>query len=151
MTQKGLIHRKTKQPTTQPYIYHTGSLALWVEFLPEAQETRVQFQVESYLRLKKCHSTPASLTLSIIRYGSRVKWSNQGKGVAPFLTLWCSSYWKGSLPVTPNLSHQLYFYICVYIYIYFSLTFSVCVCIYIYIYCTICIYIFIYISCYIYL
>ena len=30
-------------------------------------------------------------TLSIIRYRSRVKWSNPGKGVAPFSTLWCSS------------------------------------------------------------
>ena len=32
------------------------------------------------------------LTLSIIRYGSRVKWSKPEKGVAPSLTLWCSSY-----------------------------------------------------------
>ena len=37
------------------------------------------------------------LTLSIIRYGSRVKWSNPGKGVAPFPTPWCCSYRKGSL------------------------------------------------------
>ena len=37
------------------------------------------------------------LTLSIIRYGSRVKWSNQGKGVTPSLIPLCSSYWKGSL------------------------------------------------------
>ena len=28
----------------------------------------------------------------IIRYGSRVKWSNPGKGVTPFPTAWCSSY-----------------------------------------------------------
>ena len=28
---------------------------------------------------------------------SRVKWSNPGKGVAPFPTPRCSSYWKGSL------------------------------------------------------
>ena len=34
--------------------------------------------------------------LSIIRYGSRVKWSNPGKGVAPFRTPQCSSYWKGA-------------------------------------------------------
>ena len=40
------------------------------------------------------------LTLSIIRYGSRVKWRNPGKGVAPFPTPWCSSYRKGSLRVT---------------------------------------------------
>ena len=41
-----------------------------------------------------------SLTLSIIRYGSRVKWSNPGNGVAPSPTPWCSSYRKGSLRVT---------------------------------------------------
>ena len=43
---------------------------------------------------------PPCLTLSIIRYGSRVKWSNPGNGVAPSPTPWCSSYRKGSLRVT---------------------------------------------------
>ena len=32
---------------------------------------------------KKWYLMPPCLTLSIIRYGSRVKWSNPGKGVAP--------------------------------------------------------------------
>ena len=32
------------------------------------------------------------LKLSIIRYGSRVRWSNPGKGVAPSPTPRCSSY-----------------------------------------------------------
>ena len=45
-------------------------------------ETGVQSQVESYQRLKKWYFMPPCLTLSIIRYGSRVKWSNPGKGVA---------------------------------------------------------------------
>ena len=27
----------------------------------------------------------------------KIKWSNSGKGVAPFPTPWCSSYQKGSL------------------------------------------------------
>ena len=31
------------------------------------------------------------LTLSIIRYGSRVKWSNPGNGVTPSPTPWCNS------------------------------------------------------------
>ena len=58
-------------------------------------------------------------TLSIIRYGSRVKWSNPENGVAPFPTPWCSSYWKESLQVTLDCIHQLYFiYIDIYIYIY---------------------------------
>ena len=38
---------------------------------------------ESYQRLKKWYLMPPCLTLSIIRYGSRVKWSNPGKGIAP--------------------------------------------------------------------
>ena len=37
---------------------------------------------------------PPCLTLSIIRYGSRVKWSNPGKGVAPSPTPWCSKLSK---------------------------------------------------------
>ena len=45
-------------------------------------------------------SKNSALTLSIIRYGSRVKWSNPGKGVVPSPTFWCSSYRKGSLRVT---------------------------------------------------
>ena len=49
--------------------------------------------------LKMVLDTPC-LTLSIIRYGSKVKWSNPGNGVAPSPTPWCSSYRKGSLRVT---------------------------------------------------
>ena len=42
-------------------------------------ETWVQSQVKSYQRLKKWYLMLPCLTLSIIRYGSRVKWSNPGK------------------------------------------------------------------------
>ena len=54
------------------------------------------------------------LTLSIIRYGSRVKWSNPGKVVAPPDTSRCSSYWKGSLQVALNYGRPttIYLYIC---------------------------------------
>ena len=64
---------------------------------------------ESYQRLKKWYLIPPCLTLSIIRYGSRVKWSNQGKGIAPPPIPQCSSYWKGSLHVTLGYGRQLYF------------------------------------------
>ena len=37
------------------------------------------------------------LTLSNIMYVSRVKWSNQKKGVVPSPTLRCRSYWKGGI------------------------------------------------------
>ena len=51
-----------------------------------ALETGVQSQVESYQRLKKWYLIPPCLTLSIIRYISRVKCSNPGKGVVPSST-----------------------------------------------------------------
>ena len=51
-------------------------------------------------------------THSIIRYRSRVKLINPGKGVAPSLTPRCSSYWKESLRVTLDYDYQpLTFYI----------------------------------------
>ena len=74
-----------------------------------AREIWVQSQVASCQRLKKWYLMPPSLTLSIIRYGSRVKLSNPGKGVAPSPTPWCSSYRKGSLRVTLDYGRQLYF------------------------------------------
>ena len=48
------------------------------------------------------------LALSIIRYVSRVKWCNPGKGVAPSPIPQCSSYWKGSLPVAFDYYRQLH-------------------------------------------
>ena len=78
----------------------TGTLAQRLECSPMARETWVQSQVESYQILLKWNLIPPCLTLSIIRYGSRVKWSNPGNGVAPSPTPWCSSYRKGSLRVT---------------------------------------------------
>ena len=41
--------------------------------------------------------------LSIIRYGSRVKWSNPGEGVAPSLTPWCSKLSKRKPSGHPRL------------------------------------------------
>ena len=44
-------------------------------------------------------------TLSIIRYGSKVKWINPGKGLAPSPTTWCGCYRKGKLGVTLHYGH----------------------------------------------
>ena len=74
-----------------------------------AQKTWVQSQVESYQRLKKWYLMLPGLTLSIIRYLSRVKESNPGKGVASSPTPQCCSYRKGSLRVTLDCGRQLYF------------------------------------------
>ena len=48
------------------------------------------------------------LTLSNIRYISRVKRSNTGNGVAPSPLPQCSSYWKGILRVALDYGRQLY-------------------------------------------
>ena len=75
-----------------------------VECSPMARKTGVQSQVELNQRLKKWYLIPPCLTLSIIRYVSRVKWSNPRKGVAPSPTPWCSSYSKGSFRVALDYS-----------------------------------------------
>ena len=46
-------------------------------------KTGVQSQVKSYQRLKKWYLMLPYLTLNIIRYDSRIKWSNPRKGVVP--------------------------------------------------------------------
>ena len=69
-------------------------------------ETWVQSQVGSYQRLKKWFLIPTCLTLIIIRYVSRVKWSNPGKDVVPSPAPLCSSYWKGNLRVTLDNSQR---------------------------------------------
>ena len=74
-----------------------------------AWETWVQSLVEWYQRLKKWDLMPSCLTLSTTRCGSRVEWSNPGKGVAPSTTSWCSSYQKGRLQVTLDKGRQQLF------------------------------------------
>ena len=58
---------------------------------------------------------PPCLILSNIRYVSRVKWSNPGKGVAPSPSPQCSSYWKGSLLVALDNNRQVYFLLTLYL------------------------------------
>ena len=48
-------------------------------------------------KTQKRYLVPPCLAFSIVRYRSRVKWSNPGKEVAPSPTPRCSNYWKGSL------------------------------------------------------
>ena len=62
-------------------------------------------------KTKKIILDTSCLTLSIIRYISRVKWSNPREVEVPSSTAHCSSYWKGSLWVALNYGHQLYFYL----------------------------------------
>ena len=74
------------------------------------RESWVQSLVESYQWLKKWYLIPPCLILSIMRYVSRVKWSNPGKGVAPSRTPRCRGYWKGSLLVALDYGHQLFYF-----------------------------------------
>ena len=76
-------------------------------------ETWVQSQFASYQKLKKWYLRSPCLKLSNIRYVSRVKWSNPGKGVAAFPTPLCSSYWKESLRVALDYGCQLYLLWCI--------------------------------------
>ena len=91
------------------YIYIDQPINVVVECSLMAGETWVQSQFMSYQRLKKWYLIPPCLALSIIKYVSRVKWSNPEKGVVPSPTPQGSSYWKGSLLVALDYSHQLYF------------------------------------------
>ena len=89
-------------------------LTKWVECLPTIWETWVQSHVESYQKLLKWYLISPCLTVSNIRYVSRVKWSNLGKGVALFPTPQCRSYWKRSLLVALDYGRQLYFFLLIY-------------------------------------
>ena len=91
------------------HFFYDLILAYWLEYSPIARETGVQSPVESDQRLKKWYLISPCLTLNIIRYVPRVKWSNPRKGVVPFRTPRCSSYWKGGLRVGLDYSCQLYY------------------------------------------
>ena len=93
------------------YIY------IYIYISPIVRETCVQSQVTSCQRFKIWYLIPPCLTLSDIRYVSRVKRSNPGKRLAPSPTPLCRNYWKGSLLRSPTLLY-LYIYIYIYIYIY---------------------------------
>ena len=71
---------RQRLPTLLTY---TGPLAEQLECSPKARQIGVQSQVKSYQRLKKWFLMLPCLTLSIIRYGSRVKWGNPRKRVRP--------------------------------------------------------------------
>ena len=109
---KGRSLKKSSSHLCYVFLINWSMFSDLVECLPMVREARVQSQVKSYPRLKnkKWYLMLPCLILSIIRYGSRVKWSNSGKGVAPSPRPRCSSDWKGSLRVTLDYGYQLYFY-----------------------------------------
>ena len=88
----GKRERERERERTTCYWHNLMIFGLLVECSPMAWETGIQSQVKSYQTLKQWFLIPPCLTLSIIRYISRVKWSNTGKGVAPSPMSRCSSY-----------------------------------------------------------
>ena len=85
-----------------------------------------QSQVESYQRLKKWYLMPPCFTLNIKMYWSMAKWSNPGKGLAPFPTPRCSicniekvAFELPSIMVATINIYIVNIYIYIYIYIYF--------------------------------
>ena len=102
-----LFHSTTKNPHKLPMTWETG----------------IQSKVESHQKTPKWYLIPPCLTLSIIKYVWRVKWSNPGKVVTPSSACRCSRYWKGSLRITLEKGRELNgLYIYIYIYIYISHT-----------------------------
>ena len=83
MTQHGIEPRSpgplANTILTRPMSRCNRTLAWWLKCLLIAQETWVQSQVASYQRLKKWYLIPPCLTLSIIRYVSKVSGANQWK------------------------------------------------------------------------
>ena len=86
-------------------LYQNNSLANWVECSPMGDQGSIPGRVIP--KTLKWYLTPPCLTLSNIKWGSRVTWSNPGKGVAPSPTSWCINYWKGSLLVALDYGRQL--------------------------------------------
>ena len=58
-------------------------------------------------KTQKWYLMPPCLTLSTVRYRSRIKWSNPENGVASSSTLRCCSYWKESYLVAHYSGRQL--------------------------------------------
>ena len=92
------------------------------------RETGVHTQIKLYRKLKKCYLILYYLTRCIIRWGSRVRWTIQGKESWPRLYL-------GGIAIERNPSgryRQLSVNLqqpCIYIYIYIYVCVCLCVCV----------------------
>ena len=84
--------------TIETYIFaFSNTIGLLSRMFANGPGDRGSIQVKSYQRLKKkWYLMPPCLALSIIRYRSRVKWSNPGNGVVPSLHLSVVAIEKGA-------------------------------------------------------
>ena len=73
-----------------------------------ARETWVQFQVESYQRLKKMVLDASLLNTQHYKVRIKGKVEQSRERISALPTHWCSSYRKGSFRVTLDYGRQLY-------------------------------------------
>ena len=110
------VYKHTHSHThTHIYIYiYSFTHGMMVRMFAVSPGDLCSFPSRVIPKTQKWYVMPPCLTLSNIRYGSKVKWSNPRIGVAPFPICWCSSYRKKTLWVT--LANFTYLYIYIYIY-----------------------------------
>ena len=99
----GAVSKKHSSNSCRPISFTFGKglkplilFTLWVECSPLARETWVQSQVASFNRLKKWYLIPPCLTLSIIRYVSRLRGAIRGKEENPPLKFGVVAIEKGA-------------------------------------------------------
>ena len=109
------------------YIYKVPDIGLAVRVFAIRPGDLGLFPGRVIPKTQKWYLMPPCLTLGIIRYGSRVKWSNPGKGVAPSPTHWCSKLSKREPSGHPRLWSPTLLY-----FIYYKLMYKfiyICVCV----------------------
>ena len=104
-------------PTDWAYIYTLG-MGMIVRVFVNGSGDLASIPGRVIPKTQKLYLMPPCFALSIISYGSRVKWNNPRDGVAPCPTPSCCSYRKVNLRVTLDYGCQRYFLIYIYIYIY---------------------------------
>ena len=87
-----------------------GKVIQWIEWFTNRPEDLSSIPGRVISKTLKWYLILPCLTLSIIRYVSRVKWRNTGKGVVPSPPPRCYSHWKGGLWVTLDHGRQQLIY-----------------------------------------
>ena len=90
------------------YVMSFSDVYVMVLFFVNSPGDRGSIPARVISKTRKWYLISHCSILSVIRYVSRVKWSNPGKGVMLFSTHRYSCYWKGSLRVTFDYGRQLY-------------------------------------------
>ena len=95
-------------PSLYIFLYIYRPIGIMVRVFANGSGDRGSIQGRVIPKTQKWYLSPPCLTLSIIRYGSRVSRAILGEGVVLSPTPRCSSYRKGSLRVTLDNSRLTY-------------------------------------------